>query len=879
VLRKVYKEFFQVLLRGDSLKKLVFLLALILLSGSVFASLTLTRTTYGPDQIFEGYLSVNDTAYLDSIIEGKIRNCGSDDSEIMLYDLLVNSSLYSGPLYEYDKFGEGFSTLQKIFNPEDEVTYSFYINSQLSDFSFDMVSASSPIRIDVGANEEYNWQYFGEFNGWGNITYAEGYNGNGNYDTGYIENPHSGNVCSNFEINFEELQDEIIIKANAVAKKSSDDAGYLQAKIMGTNKICTFGDISTSWTSVSCNMTLDLVNEDSPLEIEVCLTSPTNLFLAPYDVNNDHYFMSINLAEYDNSINANDLSVPLLKSEINNYYSSVCGIGFCVIPFQIYGGSFGSLSFSPSLTYQGGGGTTQMFNVTQVVLDFNLTGKKLNLSFFDSLRTPDTEDEDCRLEIEFLNEDYEYYFNVSNAPVAIFEISSEYNAKNIPISFDGSSSEGEIVSWVWDFGDNTTASAKETTHTYTREGNFTIRLTVTGPEDIGHSVTKIIHIVSLEEVLEVELPDKIDELNSSIFLFNSLEDELKGFYGGMGFDNLVVSSYNSLVGLEGNFTSVRNSNSSTSSKDIKYKTFFDQFNELLEKTPKNLVKVDFAFYKNYRPNDPSDMPSFSKISLLNSEGLDKFRNRVYNFNQDVTSDYNYYIIDVDYFTKSENYVYVSKSFVSSGGELIEEVENYSNPIMFVSDCTFENSTGVVYCPSVPDKFEYSALADTIQLTSSLIIPLSAYEDLEDEVVYKFECESGDCEYSYCGDKMCFNDPDVGVNEGDKDDNYYCPKDCGGNIPWTGYISLGVILVLGILWINFYRGPGNFFDISNSFSYALFHKKLFLIEKDRVILKNYIIRALREGFSEGEIRKALLRKGWSKKQLDHVFSQKEKQKVI
>jgi len=80
------------------------------------------------------------------------------------------------------------------------------------------------------------------------------------------------------------------------------------------------------------------------------------------------------------------------------------------------------------------------------------------------------------------------------------------------------------------------------------------------------------------------------------------------------------------------------------------------------------------------------------------------------------------------------------------------------------------------------------------------------------------------------------------------------------------------LIIGVLWINFYRGPGNFFDVTNGISFRLFRKRLFLIQKDKVILESYVFRALKEGFSEGEIRKALERRGWRKKQLDFIFKE-------
>ncbi len=841
-------------------------------SASVFASLNLDKQVYGPEDIFEGEFLINDTAYLDNVIVATVKNCGEEySSQVVLHDLLNRSGIYSDSIYEYEKTGSGVSTFQKTFSAGEDITKAFYINSQLSDFSFDLSGSSTGVKFDIGANGEYDWQYFGDFVSWGGEIYSSGYDGNSNYNTGDTENPHSGNACSDFEINFERLQDTLKIKVNAVAKKTSDSAGYMQAKVMGTNRYCTFEGITTSWTEVSCEINLDLDGEEPPMEKEICLTSPTNLFLVPYDVNNDHYFMGFNPATYDETLNADDLSVPSLKLDVNEYYGDECDSGFCVVPIKIYSKTAGSVSFSPSLTYSGGGGTTNIFDIIETIKEYNLTGKKLDLSFFSGLKTPSEEKENCTLQIDFLSSTHSSLFNVSDAPVAKFDISSEYSAKNLPISFDGSISEGNVSSWAWDFGDNTSnATGENVSHTYLSEGNFTVKLTVSNLDGVLNSVEKEVHIVTLEKVLEEELPKKIDELNDSIASFNNLEVGLDKFYINMGFHTLVASSYSSLINIEKNFTSLRDGNSSD--VDLEYKKLFDSLNEIIEKTPKDIVKKNYSLYKNNRPNKLSDIPSFSKTLLLNSEGLSKFKNRVYEYNQGVNSNYNYYLIDVKYFAKSERYVFVSKDFSFGSGELVEKL-NVVNPgtIMFSTGCVLEELNKVIYCSSLGSKFEYAALSDTLDFTSSLIIPTSAYLDLEEDVVYDFDCESGNCAYSYCGDNMCFSDSLIGVDEGDSTNEYYCPQDCGRNIPWVWYISLGVVLLLGILWINFYRGPGNFFDLSNKISYSLFHKKLFLVEKDRVVLRNYVVRAMKEGFREGEIRKALLRKGWSQKQLDHVFN--------
>ncbi len=74
--------------------------------------------------------------------------------------------------------------------------------------------------------------------------------------------------------------------------------------------------------------------------------------------------------------------------------------------------------------------------------------------------------------------------SVSNnrAPVASFAMNPSQGAKNTLFSFNASNSsdsDGNIVSYNWNFGDGHTASGSETTHKYTEAGNFKVKLTVT----------------------------------------------------------------------------------------------------------------------------------------------------------------------------------------------------------------------------------------------------------------------------------------------------------------------------------------------------------------------------------------------------------------
>lgn len=66
-------------------------------------------------------------------------------------------------------------------------------------------------------------------------------------------------------------------------------------------------------------------------------------------------------------------------------------------------------------------------------------------------------------------------------PIAYFDVM--YTPHPAPCSVEFQQySEGTITQWLWDFGDGTTSAERKPTHTYQRNGNFTVNLTVTGLE-------------------------------------------------------------------------------------------------------------------------------------------------------------------------------------------------------------------------------------------------------------------------------------------------------------------------------------------------------------------------------------------------------------
>jgi PKD repeat protein len=91
-------------------------------------------------------------------------------------------------------------------------------------------------------------------------------------------------------------------------------------------------------------------------------------------------------------------------------------------------------------------------------------------------------------------------------PEAGFNASNTTGPAPLAVAFTSASS-GEITGYLWDFGDGSTSSAPNPTHSYDRIGWFDVTLTVTGPGG-SDTITKIDEV----QVLGAELPIEVGEI-------------------------------------------------------------------------------------------------------------------------------------------------------------------------------------------------------------------------------------------------------------------------------------------------------------------------------------------------------------------------------
>jgi PKD repeat protein len=85
-------------------------------------------------------------------------------------------------------------------------------------------------------------------------------------------------------------------------------------------------------------------------------------------------------------------------------------------------------------------------------------------------------------------------------PIAAFSATPTTGNAPLTVKFTDEST-GTITSWLWDFGDGKTGTAKNPSHKYANPGTYSVSLTVTGPE--GTNTKNIANYITVNPVTPV----------------------------------------------------------------------------------------------------------------------------------------------------------------------------------------------------------------------------------------------------------------------------------------------------------------------------------------------------------------------------------------
>lgn len=826
---------------------IMFLVILNFVAASKDIDLEISNHPFGTNQLFDGNVIIgyDGNVSLDKELEAKIKRPGGYDIyKTSLEDFIKNLNFQVGKKH-YSTVGSpqlkialSRNTIIGIDMPDFD-----YIDSASINFSGNNVSVS----MDFDDDGSLDWKNKGDLEGWSGPYHPEDVEGDESTNNrAEIKGGDHSEICEEIFIDFDELYDTSKLKIDLKVKKIREGGSL--------NVSATNGD----WKFAKCeavDSTLDDILDDISCLVdvkaenttfEVCVSSEKGdsnvvYYELPWSVigGEDYYFFNVKKAIYDGKLTG---EVEFGGDDFAELFDGRIGL----IPIKIY--TDGNLNVGDLKIVSGSSKYKNLYNIDYnpgyVVVDDHID---IPLSNFPKLRTPSSYDEDYNYKLRITMDDF-------GSDEKEFEMTEGYNVYidsvnlaivNDPISFGGRSSN-TIWSWNWDFGDGTNVSGKDVTHFYSQEGEFNVRLTVSDDNQVQSSAYKIIYVGNLEDNLD-------DMLNSTMSKINLVNCGVE--CKSLGFDSVMNSARNNLSYLLTDFNSVKGSNLDENAKNVRYNGIYDDLISIKEKVPDNF-DINIERVQNWQigyDNLPDvtifrdDLDTYSKETA--------YKESVYQFNQDnVDVNYEASEVKVRYLSGDENtFVIVDKTVSVNGGRNNIFVEDISGEITMLTAGSEDSGYYVwsITGGSVNVKYYFEGSLEDLEYVYSTVL-----SDVEYSVDISIECGNNICEYN----------SELNIDEANRYDDYYCKEDCEKEIPWMIFIILIVVLVVGILFFNFYRGPGSLKRRAPEKK----EKSNVYKAEDLSILTYYIRSSLERGFDRKDIREALLDKGWSPDQVNEAF---------
>jgi alpha-glucosidase (family GH31 glycosyl hydrolase) len=164
-----------------------------------------------------------------------------------------------------------------------------------------------------------------------------------------------------------------------------------------------------------------------------------------------------------------------------------------------------------------------------------------------------------------------------NAAVTVADFSYQINKKTVNFSDQSSSSNANIISWNWNFGDNTASTIKNPSHSYAQAGSYTVTLTVMNDQTPAESATvsKTVMIDDMEIVFQDDFESAkgwVSNANNTdtatLGLWERAVPEATNYEGAMQLSQTVSGTYDLVTGplagasaraydVDGGLTSIR----------------------------------------------------------------------------------------------------------------------------------------------------------------------------------------------------------------------------------------------------------------------------------------------------------------------------------
>jgi len=865
-------------------------------------NIILTKEVYGASDSLEGFLTIDpsseETFLVNESIKVEFESCGDNLQNVQvynLYDTLFNANLFSNSEFT---LGLGDFSSEIIFNENSPTeTYALLTESAVINITFDISdeyeltdNRAESFGLDIGSDGILDWSYVGERINWTDYFYPFGYQGLDYEDGDLPVVDHSieqGDACNNIQIEFDQFVDNLDLQLFSTVKRIADSAElkFLVSNEQGYFQECLLQVDSYDYSEVSCEVSFDVSTSTNSVDLEICLeTNDWNSenFLVSKLSNEEYYFIKAKSGIYNETvpIGVVEIGGSALTDRLNDYRTDKgCGSGPCQIPFGIEIEQGSVVLNNLDLSY-GAVNDPYFWELILIPNEVQLQDLQIPLSTFSNSLVPLIPSEECSVKIEFQDVEGFGQFTILDSPIPIINVASQFYVEGDPILFESNFTsylnDTIIESYFWDFGDGITSTNQSIVHTYSVPGEYLVKLTITDSNGITGVSEILMYIGELEFYLENKLNSFKSNLEDSFFNFVDSPDlDFFKLYESLNFENNLNFANDSYNFLDEEFENVRTSEFITiEDKNIEYGAIATEISDLEKSIPLGVVPLDSLIIENLLIDSPEEVVSFSQVSIPENMDISSYKIQVYEYNQqnvEVNSVFD--LVNIEYIQGNTSYMLVQKIVTSLQGSnkfIVENLFGYSAGEVY-STQNYEGSSQTLKW-SLPDSSKniYYAV-ETNELNPIFTIVFSDLEYTPEEVIYDYNCFSEQCNYRYCGDGYCTTVNNMGVVEMDENNQYYCPIDCENKkTPLSFWISLVVILVLGVLYINFYKGPGNFQAVANRITFILFRRKLFVTEKDRLVLNNYVHNTLRMGYAKPQIREALIKKGWNNSQIDEIF---------
>ncbi len=357
----------------------------------------------------------------------------------------------------------------------------------------------------------------------------------------------------------------------------------------------------------------------------------------------------------------------------------------------------------------------------------------------------------------------------------------------------------------------------------------------------GESDSKDIVVYSTETPEEFrEVEEEIQEAETKL---NKIKTQEIAWILNVDEDIQQLANYKAEV------KSIKNMNISLEEKEGQLAEIKDEIMAYIESLPDTATKLSES--GDTQIVNPSDV---EELVTENAGEIFQYQDKV-NVNVAVT---NYKLTRQD--GTAELYSIIKKNIIPK--ESIKDVYVYEvipkTIASSISEITFEKPTFEIEREDPIVKYYHQTLTSTTikYAVNSMVTQQAMYQLKTIIVPKKISPEIPQGQEYVCGDGICSR-PD--------EDETICPEDCEKEmkIPWMWIIVIAVVLVLGLLYINFYRGELSLGKLARKSS-------PFKSEKDLESVKNYIKDQLRNGVKRKDVAKPLLNKGWTKEQVEFAF---------